>query len=623
MAIDWGIALGSAVGTGVDTYKKMQQQALEDLKAKKLQQEFDEENAYQESVKKQAAIKAPSNGVEAGALIDKGIQYENPEAQAAFKNQLANLTPEQQQAALRTLKGTSVDVSTQAAPEGEPKAGIDLSKVNVYKGEKGETKASTETAADRSHEEVMRSVMKDMQASGNMAGYQKAAGIYKLAREVSLADATDATMKEVRDRTERFNNTVKEYGMVGAVEKLGDEFAKNGINLSVVKGKDGRQAVAVLGADGKPVQTFSSPEQMGAAFQDLMMNSAMNKLMLASGGNMKDIAEVSEKMKRGQYYGVRTLLEQEMKQYDIAYKIAQTNQANAASAAHGASTVTPWGYDKDGNIVNQDSKKGLVDKNGNKLTNNEGITRFPPAKNTTYTYVGNDTDGTPVRWDPSEGTFSRADNKPVQDPSIAKKFSGQAEVNEATIRAKLADLRMKPDFQMIKPEDRPAAEIKWLADNGVAPDALRAQMKKGVDAKGNPIPESEYDSFNAKFPYTQVQMPKRANSAIPSKKENSPPATAPTAKEAISVYGKDSDTLPSRLATATKSSSGMAGLAQEAKEKVPMLKAQIQNAEKNINSLSDPTAKQALKTAVERYKRDLQIYNGVLEQQRAKTGLTP
>ena len=378
MAIDWGIALGAGVQSGIKTYDALTNIERQQLALKKEKQEQEQEQAFQDSIKQQYTVKNPEGGIAAGQAFDQGIKYEAPDVQEAVKGQVSSLTPEQQQEVFRKLKGSSVDVRGQAIPAAEPtadmgavqggvpaastaKPGLDLGQVQVYKGKGGETLATTEGKA-RAPEQIMRGVMDDMYKTGNMAGYQKAAAVYKMAREVSMSDATDKIMDEARSKTEQFQDTLDKYGMVGAVEKLGSEFAKNGIKLSVVKGKDGKDTVAVLGPDGKPQQTFASSAQVMDAFSDLMGKHTMNQLMKVPGANPKDLMSMMKDKAQGTYYDKRATFDEIMMPYQIQESQARTAsyQASAgASAASANSLGAPIGTDKDGAPIFQ-SKNGPV-----------------------------------------------------------------------------------------------------------------------------------------------------------------------------------------------------------------------------------------------------------------------
>jgi hypothetical protein len=214
------------------------------------------------------------------------------------------------------------------------KPGLDLGQVQVYKGKGGETLATTEGKA-RAPEQIMRGVMDDMYKSGNMIGYQKATAVYKMAREVSMSDATDKIMEDARSKTEQFQDTLDKHGMVGAVEKLGSEFAKNGIKLSVVKGKDGKDSVAVLGSDGKPQQTFTNSAQVMDAFSDLMGKHTMDQLMKVPGANPKDLMSMMKDKAQGNYYDKRAMFDEIMMPYQIQEAQARIAHHQASAKAAG------------------------------------------------------------------------------------------------------------------------------------------------------------------------------------------------------------------------------------------------------------------------------------------------
>ena len=637
MGIDWGIALGAGAQSAVKTYDNLTSIERQELAIKKEKQEQEQEQAFQNSIKQQYTVKNPEGGVASGQAFDQGIKYETPDVQEAVKSQVSSLTPEQQQEVFRKLKGTSVDVRGQAIPTaaadmgtvqgGVPaapttKPGLDLGQVQVYKGKGGENLATTEGKA-RAPEQIMRGVMDDMYKSGNMAGYQKAAAVYKMAREVSMSDATDKIMEDARSKTEEFQDTLDKYGMVGAVDKLGSEFAKSGIKLSVVKGPGGKDTVAVLGPDGKPQQTFTSSAQVMDAFSDLMGKHTMNQLMKVPGHNPKDLMSMMKDKSQGTYYDKKGMLDEIIQPYQIQALQAQTNAANAsagASAASANSLGAPIGTDKDGAPIFQ-SKNGPVYGDKKPIDPKAEITPWTQQKGftpqlSTQNVITKGADGKesimPVQIVSSMGRDGVPVNKvydmggkEISDPTVIKQLGVKQEPKQLTESEKLLIPKWPEVLRDLGPKATLAQKIQAAKDLGIRPEVLGLPAQPETQSRLNGAPNVPVDQGGLGAPRSgntpTANNPAAPKSAIPP----APPSAAP---------------LPQRIAEAVNNPQAMATLAIEAKEQIPILQSKIENAKSVIPKL--PAAQQAtMQQQIVESERMLQLYQGVLQQRAARTGL--
>lgn len=644
MGIDWGIALGAGVQSGIKTYDALTNIERQQLALKKEKQEQEQEQAFQESIKQQYGVKNPEGGIATGQAFDQGVKYETPDVQEAVKNQVSSLTPEQQQEVFRKLKGSSVDVRGQAIPAAEvpadasavqggvppaptAKPGLDLGQVQVYKGKGGETLATTEGKA-RAPEQIMRGVMDDMYKTGNMAGYQKAAAVYKMAREVSMSDATDKIMEDARSKTEQFQDTLDKHGMVGAVEKLGGEFAKSGIKLSVVKGPGGKDAVAVLGPDGKPQQTFTSSAQVMDAFSELIGKHTMNQLMKVPGHNPKDLMSMMKDKATGTYYDKKGMLDEIMQPYQIQALQAQTahHQASAGAATASMNSLgAPIGTDKDGAPIFQ-SKNGPVYGDKKPVDPRAEITPwtqqrgFTPQLSTQNVIVkgadGKDTT-MPVQIVSSmsrEGVPTNKvyglDGKEVTDPSVIKQIGVKQAPKELTETQKIVlDNAVKTYF----------AKLNEMGDKVTLAQQLTLAKRLGLRPEDVGLPaQTQTQSALTGAPNVPVDQ-----GGLGAPRGSTPTANNPAAPRTAIPTAPPAPTaapLPERIAQAVNNPQAMSVLAIEAKEQIPILQSKIENARKVIPNL--PAASQAtMQQQIAESERMLQLYQGVLQQRAARTGL--
>jgi len=545
MAMNWGAFAGGAASAALGTYSQLNAERMKNLQTATLMEDLAEKQAFQQSVRDQYAIKTPEGGAASANVFDQGVKYETPEVQEAVRSQVASLTPEQQQDVFRKLKGTSVDVRAQAlpvdtagatggSPTPEKKAGLDLGQVQVYKNKEGETLATTEGKV-RSAEQIMRGVMDDMYKSGNMAGYQRAAGVYKLAREVSASDALDKVMEDVREKTTLFQDTLDKYGMVGTVEKLGDQFKKYGVNLSVVKGPDGKDAVAVMGPDGKPQQVFANSAQMSGAFDNLMMKSTMDRVMQLPGHNPKDLMSMMKDKAQGNYYDKKSMLDEVLQPYQIAMLQAQTAHHNAsANAARAGMNAlgTPIGTDPNGAPVYQ-SKNGPSYGDGTKVDPKMELTPwnqqrgFVPQlsmQNVTIKGDGGKDSIMPVQIVSSMGRDNTPqikvfglDGKEITDPAVIKQIGVKQEPKQLTEWEKLQAPKWNDAVTNLGPKATQAQLIELAKKMGIRPEIV------GLPEQ----PQSQSRLSGTNVPVDQGGLGAPKGSTAPAPKQTAPTTALP------------------------------------------------------------------------------------------------
>jgi hypothetical protein len=502
-------------------------------------------------------------------------------------------------------------------PAPTTKPGLDLGQVQVYKGKGGETLATTEGKA-RAPEQIMRGVMDDMYKTGNMAGYQKAAAVYKMAREVSMSDATDKIMDEARSKTEQFQDTLDKYGMVGAVEKLGGEFAKNGIKLSVVKGKDGKDTVAVLGPDGKPQQTFTSSAQVMDAFSDLMGKYTMNQLMKVPGANPKDLMSMMKDKAQGNYADKRAMFDEIMMPYQIQESQARTAnyQANAKAAGQRPDNSMKAQVKEyadilvEGGAINPKTEKPYTPEEA-RVYSASIFARDPNARPPRVNQVmENAKDYGEVLF--KSGAENPVTKKPFASLEEAEKYAmgvalkDPAQSNaskQLTESEKLLIPKWPEVLRDLGPKATLAQKIQAARDLGIRPEVLGLPTQTPTQSALTGAANVPVDQGGLGAP--RGSTPTANNPAVPR-------AAIPPAATAVP--------LPERIAEAVKNPQAMSVLALEAKEQIPILQSKIENARKVIPNL--PAAQQAtMQQQIVESERMLQLYQGVLQQRAARTGL--
>jgi hypothetical protein len=551
MGFNLGAALGAAAESGVNTYTKMQRQAMEDLAAKKLLREINQAEET-DTVMKEAAAQggAAKNGVAAPDMFDKAINY--GEGHEAIRNHVATLTPEQQNEVYRKLKGTEVDVSKEA--------GIDLSKARVYAGENGPM-AATEFEK-RSFADTASAAAEKLAALGNYAGFKTASDIYKGARELDYTKGWDRITKQANDWRQTFDSALQKGGVSGALETMDPVLKKLGINARASGDK-----VEILGADGKVATTFNGVAELEKGFHSAVSSYVANAALSLTGGDPSKVAGMIKDTRQGEYYENRTERDKKMLPLEMQAKQAAINASNASAGASNRSGNEQ--YRAGDQIVTINKGKGTAIVDGKEMP----ITALPadivnnlrPLQRTDVApqYKDKNT-GEAITW--REGKFYDMNNAQVAaGPHIVKDNAGQnvAQTHVDASSGKplwtrqgeagfFTEDNKRYDGELgnvlpnrdAKPNSIHAMDAKWrdasasymkdnpemtdaqmarlrdqfYGNNNFAPPSVAAMMVNGTypkgftveDAKGKkinvggkPIPQAMRDQFFQKYPYAK------------------------------------------------------------------------------------------------------------------------
>jgi hypothetical protein len=245
MAIDWGIALGSAVNSGVDKYTTLQEQAARDLQAQRLKKQMDEEEGLRRANQEVEASQY-EGGTELPALTRQALPFYDEKQQGQLNGALAQMTPEQQQTALRSFSPVA--------------DGHDLSKIGVYRSPEGKTLATNDyTPLDPSKRQL--AVMDRMAKEGNLYGLERSMGLYTNMREVEIKRQYDEYREGTINMQKELTLAITKHGIAAAPDIINKQLKDTDYSVKFVDSKNGPGAV-VLYEKGKPTERFTNMDSI-------------------------------------------------------------------------------------------------------------------------------------------------------------------------------------------------------------------------------------------------------------------------------------------------------------------------------------------------------------------------
>lgn len=281
------------------------------MQNKLLKRRINQEQEFDDTLAEISKQRQGVGGTGVEQALDTGLQFKDftredgtvstgAEQMGALKSALKNLTPEEQQAAIRAYGG-----SEYAARGADGKPVMDLSNINVYKGADGQAMATGETRA-LTQKEIYTRLAEKMGEKGNPYGYRQALDVKKLAREDDRANKEDefndwmaASREQIqKDPVAFIQNNLHMYNSPGKGSTLDDT-----MTAKVVPTADGKGA-SFIQMDKKGKVVSSTPINTETAMQAFERLAFERYRSLP--GKFKDSYEMSQKdrdltMKEGYY----------------------------------------------------------------------------------------------------------------------------------------------------------------------------------------------------------------------------------------------------------------------------------------------------------------------------------
>jgi hypothetical protein len=430
---------------------------------------------------------------------------------------------------------------------------------------------------------------------------------YKSAkRQADYDDKYDALNKWLDDSLATGYSSLINKGMEKFPDEMNPHLKDAGIQLEF-KGSDaGPGVIYAKDSKGKVVGTYAGPEQVTTAFKDLIGKEYERRLVGLLGSADKALNYVLQREKvdldrartESEVLKNRAMAGAYNNRPDTSPK-ARINEY--ATALVDAGTINPKTNEPYTQTEAKAYAAGIVLRDPNLKPE-----RVNPVKQNALDY--------------GEMMFESGYINPV----TKKPFETLAEAQKYAMGVALKDPAQAADTKQLTEMEKIMLP-KWqqaVAELGPKPtDAQLISLAKrmGIRPSLVNLPEqTQLSSTIGKIPFLSIEQggigaPKNTNAPASEPKQTPPRAAIPPASAAPVP-------LPERIAQAVRDPQALATLAYEAQQQIPILQAKIANANKVIPNLPKD-AQDRMNAQIEESQRMLQLYQGVLQQRAAKTGL--
>ena len=386
------------------------------------------------------------------------VQFSPEQQRDALAARLRELTPAQQQAALRAYGMSPMGARGEGA--------MDLSNAGVYRDASGAIRASNE-GTKRTDAEASAALLQQMKESGNAYGIQQANALRKGALEMTGLERGERAAKAEEEFSTWMQDQMKSI-QADPVKWAQDNLASYNKPTKGSRLDDGNTAEIVQGVDanGQPVHTFVQRDKKGNGIFAAPVNqtTAMDALQHMAFEKYQSLP--------GKFKDAEAMRNQRM--------TAESGRTTAEAASRNAGVHEKW-YGE--------TYPAEMDKNRKSAEKIAGINAA--NRNTAnYTPIGQDTDGAIVSYDRSTGKVSREDGKPIQDRTLFKKTTGQGEGPDAQTLRDMGIVQGK-NGKYYRQGNTKKGEPEWVETTlpGV-PNATDEALSKSKDIGGAFAPKN-------------------------------------------------------------------------------------------------------------------------------------
>ena len=240
MAINWGVALGKALETGISTYERLGEEETRQMQREKMRRELEQEKALDTAF-------ANTQG-RAGQADDYGVAIQQASGNTGMNMGQAKMLS--QQGALSG--GTAEDMDFERA-SAESAAGA-MRENAARQGKVADSALPRMEAQEYTSKQAMGDYAKEAARVGGRKGALEALQLKKAFRQDDLDTQFDKTRQSYTDKLAQINGVAESQGMKG----LSELATKNGLKVQFVEGKNGVGKINVLGPKGDVLESITS-----------------------------------------------------------------------------------------------------------------------------------------------------------------------------------------------------------------------------------------------------------------------------------------------------------------------------------------------------------------------------
>jgi hypothetical protein len=240
MAINWGIALGKALESGLSTYERLGEEETRQMQREKMRRELDQEKALDTAF-------ANTQG-RAGQADDYGVAIQQASGNTGMNMGQAKMLSQQ-----GALSGGSAEDMDFERASAEAAAGA-MRENAVRQGKVADSALPRMEAQEYTSKQAMGDYAKEAARVGGRKGALEALQLKKAFRQDDLDTQFDKTRQSYTDKLAQINGVAESQGMKG----LSELATKNGLKVEFVEGKNGVGKINVLGPKGDVLETVTS-----------------------------------------------------------------------------------------------------------------------------------------------------------------------------------------------------------------------------------------------------------------------------------------------------------------------------------------------------------------------------
>jgi hypothetical protein len=282
--MSWGAFLGALGNSTINTMEKLDEQDIRRLQKERLRTQVQEEEGLRTALKETPRVEH-TGGEAVGSVVDKSMGFYDDQQREQLKTALGGMTPEQQQAALRSYAPVAQN------PE------QDLSNVAVYQNPQGQALA-TDRYKEISETERHSRVAQRLSAEGNISGMEKALQMKSLVRQNELQDKFDKWRDGLQKEQGRLRTSIMENGISSIPKEINPDLAKHGMKAEFVK--NGGMGAIVVKQGKNVVFTGSDPDEILGAVTREKINLFSQELLSMMGDMGQVVSFLQAQMSAGQ-----------------------------------------------------------------------------------------------------------------------------------------------------------------------------------------------------------------------------------------------------------------------------------------------------------------------------------
>ena len=414
-----GFALGSQMWDEAEKSKYFKEAAeRERLKFEREQKAWQDQDSFNQGLAEESKLRNYEGGERANEALGGNLQMSDVEKKALL-DRLSQLQPEQQRAAYNAYVNSNLGTG---GAGGQQQTAMGA----IYRDKNGTLMVAPEGQEGtlRTADEYSTRLADRMQSEGNAYGIEKSQQLRKGAldlrkgeQDIAVGAETLAAAKRTNERA-KAEDELSQWVMEQTKEIQADPVGWSKKNLGAYnnpeKGSvldDGMTAEIVQGIDAqnRPVYTFVQRDKDGRSVMAAPVNPQTAMLALERMA-LSRYAALPGKFKEG--------IDIKQKEREIGVK---EGELGVHKDFYGKGGV----YETNADANRQSNER--IHKEDRASRERVAGMELKGRNQPSYQYAGQDSDGVTVRYDNRSGDFSRADGKPIKDPSLIKKFGAVAE----------------------------------------------------------------------------------------------------------------------------------------------------------------------------------------------------